>query len=170
MSEKSKNIVSLGWALRKYMLPRMGIITIGLFLIVLRSLAGLVLPYSSKILIDDIIPNEDMTGLNVLLIVVISAIIVQAITSFSLVRVLGIEAQRLIKIMRTEVERKLLKLPISFFDNHKSGALVSRVMTDVEGVRNLVGTGLVQLVGGTITAIISVIYLINLICILFSLV
>ena len=144
------------------MLPRMGIITIGLLLIVLRSLAGLVLPYSSKILIDDIIPKEDMNGLTVLLIVVISAIIVQAITSFSLVRVLGIEAQRLIKIMRTEVERKLLKLPISFFDNHKSGALVSRVMTDVEGVRNLVGTGLVQLVGGTITAIISVIYLINL--------
>lgn len=162
MSEKRNNTVSLGWALREYMLPRMGIIIVGLLLIILKSLAGLVLPYASKILIDDIIPSEDFHSLTILLIVVISAIIVQAVTSFSLVRVLGIEAQRLIKIMRTEVERKLLKLPISFFDNHKSGALVSRVMTDVEGVRNLVGTGLVQLVGGTITAIISVIYLINL--------
>lgn len=161
-SKKSKNNVSLGWALREYMLPRMGIILVGLFLIILKSLSGLVLPYSSKILIDDIIPGEDFDGLTVLLIVVLSAIVVQAVTSFLLVRVLGIEAQRLIKILRTEVERKLLKLPISFFDNNKSGALVSRVMTDVEGVRNIVGTGLVQLVGGTITAVISVIYLVQL--------
>lgn len=162
MSKEKKNTVSLGWALKEYMLPRMGVILIGLLLIILKSFAGLVLPYSSKLLFDDIIPNKDFDTLTTLLIVVMTAITVQAVTSFSLVRLLGIEAQRLIKIMRTEVERKLLKLPISFFDNHKSGALVSRVMSDVEGVRNIVGTGLVQLVGGTITAIISVIYLINL--------
>ncbi len=162
MSKKDKNTVSLSWALREYMLPRMRVISLGLFLIIVRSLSGLVLPYASKILIDDIIPAKDFDDLTILLVVVIAAIIIQAVTSFSLVRVLGVEAQRLIKVLRTEVERKLLKLPISFFDNNKSGALVSRVMTDVEGVRNLVGTGLVQLVGGTITAIISVIYLVQL--------
>ena len=85
----------------------------------------------------------------------------QAVTSFSLTRLLSVEAQKLISELRTKVQRKLLTLPISFFDNNKSGALVSRVMTDVEGVRNLVGTGLVQLFGGTITAIVSLVLLIQ---------
>ena len=85
----------------------------------------------------------------------------QSISSFSLTRILSVEAQHLISILRAKVQKKLLTLPVSFFDNNKSGALVSRVMTDVEGVRNLVGTGLVQLIGGTITAIISLVILIQ---------
>lgn len=126
-----------------------------------KSLSSLVLPYASKNLIDDVIPSKDMSALTTLIIIVCAAILIQAITSFSLTRLLSVEAQHLISLLRAKVQKKLLTLPISFFDNNKSGALVSRVMTDVEGVRNLVGTGLVQLVGGSITAIISLIILIK---------
>jgi len=151
----SKQKVSYGWAFNEFIWPRRRIISVGLALIIVRSLSGLVLPYASKSLIDDVIPSRDVDTLWFLLIVVCSAILVQAVTSFSLTRLLSVEAQHLISLLRARVQKKLLALPISFFDNNKSGALVSRVMTDVEGVRNLVGTGLVQLIGGTITAIIS---------------
>lgn len=89
------------------------------------------------------------------------AIIVQSATSFMLTKLLSVQAQHLISVLRSNVQKHLLKLPVRFFDNHKSGALVSRVMTDVEGVRNLVGTGLVQLVGGTLGAIICLFFLIR---------
>jgi ABC-type multidrug transport system fused ATPase/permease subunit len=102
-----------------------------------------------------------MQSLWLLILIVCSAILVQAVTSFSLTRLLSVEAQHLIYLLRSQVQRKLLSLPINFFDNNKTGALVSRVMTDVEGVRNLVGTGLVQLIGGTITAVISLVILIK---------
>jgi ABC-type multidrug transport system fused ATPase/permease subunit len=157
----SKTNVSFKWAFKEFIWPRKNIIFIGLVLIIIRSLAGLVLPYASKSLIDEVIPSKDMEALWMLLIVVCVAILIQAATSFSLTRLLSVEAQRLISVLRTKVQRKLLTLPISFFDNNKSGALVSRVMSDVEGVRNIVGTGLVQLIGGTITAIISLIILIK---------
>ena len=154
--------MSYGWAFNEFIWPRRRIISVGLALIIVRSLSGLVLPYASKSLIDDVIPSRDVDTLWFLLIVVCSAILVQAVTSFSLTRLLSVEAQHLISLLRARVQKKLLALPISFFDNNKSGALVSRVMTDVEGVRNLVGTGLVQLIGGTITAIISLVILIRL--------
>ena len=158
----SKQKVSYGWAFKEFIWPRRRIISVGLALIIIRSLSGLVLPYASKSLIDDVIPSRDVDSLWYLLIVVCSAILVQAVSSFSLTRLLSVEAQHLISLLRARVQKKLLSLPISFFDNNKSGALVSRVMTDVEGVRNLVGTGLVQLIGGTITAIISLVILIRL--------
>lgn len=162
MSKKKKNdSVSFKWAFKEFIWPRKQILTIGLILIVLRSLSGLVLPYASKTLLDDIIPGQDFNALTVLLVIVCSAILIQALTSFALTRLLSVEAQKLIAELRVKVQRKLLTLPISFFDNNKSGALVSRVMSDVEGVRNLVGTGLVQLIGGSITAIISLVILIN---------
>ena len=157
----SKNNVSFSWAFKEFIWPRRKVVSFGLFLIIIRSLSGLVLPYASKSLIDDIIPSKDMDGLILLLIIVCSALLFQSISSFSLTRILSVEAQHLISILRAKVQNKLLTLPVSFFDNNKSGALVSRVMTDVEGVRNLVGTGLVQLIGGTITAIISLIILIE---------
>ena len=157
----TKKKVSFAWAFNEYILPRKKIIFIGLVLIIFKSLAGLVLPYATKNLIDEIIPAKDMHALTILLIVVSVAILIQSVTSFSLTRLLSVEAQHLISLLRAKVQRKLLTLPISFFDNNKSGALVSRVMTDVEGVRNLVGTGLVQLIGGTITAIISLVILIK---------
>ena len=157
----SKNNVSFSWAFKEFIWPRRKIVSLGLFLIIVRSLTGLVLPYASKNLIDEVIPSKDTNALMVLLIVVCAALLFQSISSFSLTRLLSVEAQHLISILRAKVQQKLLKLPISFFDNNKSGALVSRVMTDVEGVRNLVGTGLVQLIGGSITAVISLVILIQ---------
>lgn len=159
MQEKKK--VSFKWAFKEYIWPRRKIVSIGLFLIIVRSLSGLVLPYASKALIDEVIPSKNTDDLTYLLIAVGIALLLQSISSFSLTRLLSVEAQHLISVLRANVQKKLLKLPIHFFDNQKAGALVSRVMTDVEGVRNLVGTGLVQLIGGTITALISLVILIN---------
>lgn len=104
---------------------------------------------------------KDIVFLKVLVALVIAAFLVQAITSFLLTKVLSIQAQYLISELRAQVQKKVLSLPISFFDNNKSGGLVSRIMSDVEGVRNLIGTGLVQLVGGTITAVVSVVLLVQ---------
>ncbi len=160
-NDMSKTKVSYRWAFKEFIWPRKKIISIGLILIIAKSLSSLVLPYASKNLIDDVIPSKDMHALTVLLAMVCGAILIQAVTSFLLTRLLSVEAQHLISVLRAKVQRKLLTLPISFFDNNKSGALVSRVMTDVEGVRNLVGTGLVQLIGGSITSIISMVILIK---------
>ena len=157
----SKQKVSFAWAFKEFIWPRRKIVLIGLILIILKSLAGLIIPLQTKTLIDDIVPNKDMNGLYTLVLIVVSALLIQALTSFSLTRLLSVEAQHLISVLRAKVQRKLLKLPINFFDNNKSGALVSRVMTDVEGVRNLVGTGLVQLVGGSITAVLAFAWLIK---------
>ena len=156
-----KNKVSFQWAFKEFILPRRRVVSFGLLLILIKSLSGLVLPYASKNLIDEVIPSKDTQALTYLLIVVCISLLLQSISSFSLTRLLSVEAQHLISILRANVQQKLLKLPVSFFDNNKSGALVSRVMTDVEGVRNLVGTGLVQLIGGSITAIISLVILIK---------
>ncbi len=157
----SKEKVSFKWAFKEFIWPRKNILFIGLILIIIRSLAGLVLPLSTRQLLDDIVPTSDMPALYVLLGVVSGALLIQAVVSFLLTRLLSVEAQHLISLLRAKVQKKLLKLPINFFDNNKSGGLVSRVMTDVEGVRNLVGTGFVQLIGGTLTAILSLILLIK---------
>ena len=157
----SKNNVSFQWVFKEFIWPKRKILFFGLFLIMVRSLSGLVLPYASKSLIDEVIPSKDTNSLTLLLLIVCTALLFQSISAFLLTRILSVEAQHLISILRAKVQQKLLTLPVSFFDNNKSGALVSRVMTDVEGVRNLVGTGLVQLIGGSITAIISLIILIR---------
>lgn len=157
----SKKKVSLKWALKEYVWPRRKMLSIGLVFIVIRSLSGLVLPYETKNLLDVVVPSGDMSELWTLIFLVAGAILIQAATSFILTRLLSVEAQLLIAQLRAQVQKKLLTLPISFFDNNKSGALVSRVMNDVEGVRNLVGTGLVQLIGGTVTAIVAFIFLIK---------
>ena len=157
----SNTKISYKWAFKEFVWPRKNIIAIGLILIIIKSLAGLVLPYASKSLIDDVVPSGDTRTLYMVILIVSIAILIQALTSFALTRILSVEAQHLIYKLRTEVQQKLMSLPISFFDNNKSGALVSRVMTDVEGVRNLVGTGLVQLLGGSITAVISLFILIK---------
>ncbi len=154
-----KQKVNLRTAFKTIIWPRRKLVFIGLFLIVLSRLAGLVLPLASKYLIDDVIANKDKEMLKWLVIVVITAIIIQASMSFLLTRILSVQAQFLISELRIQVQKKVLSLPISFFDNQKSGGLVSRIMSDVEGVRNLIGTGLVQLIGGSFTAIISLILL-----------
>ncbi|MCO6490490.1 MAG: ABC transporter ATP-binding protein [Phaeodactylibacter sp.] len=156
-----KKKVTLRQAFQDFIWPRKGLILLGLLLIVISRLAGLVLPGASKYLIDNVIVEKDMQMLKILLAVVAGSIIVQAVTSFWLTQLLSVEAQRLISKLRARVQKKILSLPISYFDNNKSGALVSRIMTDVEGVRNLVGTGLVQLVGGTLTSVASLFLLIR---------
>jgi ABC-type multidrug transport system fused ATPase/permease subunit len=157
----SKENVSFKWAFKEFIWPRKKIVGFGLFLILVRSLSGLILPLATERLFDTILPSKNFNWLLMFLGVIVLSLLIQAVSSFILTKVLSVEAQHLISVLRTKVQQKLLKLPISFFDNNKSGALVSRVMNDVEGVRNLVGTGLVQLVGGTITAILSLILLIN---------
>ena len=157
----SKKKVSLKWALKEYVWPRRKMLAVGLIFIVIRSLAGLVLPYETKNLLDVVVPSGDTAALWQLIIFVAAAILIQAATSFILTRLLSVEAQHLIAQLRAQVQKKLLTLPISFFDNNKSGALVSRVMSDVEGVRNLVGTGLVQLIGGSVTAVVAFVFLIK---------
>lgn len=159
---KKKRNVTLASAFKTIIWPRRNYVFIGLILIVIRSLSGLILPWQSKVLLDEIVPSKDVSKLYTLVIIVVSAIILQAITSFLLTRILSVQAQYLISELRIQVQKKVLALPISFFDNTKSGALVSRIMSDVEGVRNLIGTGLVQLVGGTFTAIVSLFILIKL--------
>lgn len=159
---KNKPKVTMAQAFKTIIWPRRKLVFIGLILIVIKSLSGLILPWQSKVLLDEVVPSGDTSKLWVLIAIVIGAITVQAVTSFLLTKILSVQAQYLISELRAQVQKKVLSLPISFFDNTKSGALVSRIMTDVEGVRNLIGTGLVQLVGGTFTAVISLIILIKL--------
>ncbi len=153
----------MGWkkAFRKFIWPRRKHVLIGLLLILISRGASLVLPGATKYLIDDVVMNKDLHMLRVVIAVVVASIVVQSITSFLLTRLLSVEAQQMISDLRAEVQRKVLSLPVGFFDSTKSGALVSRIMSDVEGVRNLVGTGLVQLVGGTVTAVASLFLLLR---------
>ncbi len=153
--------VTFAWAFRQIIWPRRKTIFIGLLLIFISRPAGLVLPTATKYLLDDAVPNKDIEMLRLIIILVVISLAAQAITSFLLTRILSVEAQFLISELRVRIQKKILSLPINFFDNNKSGALVSRIMTDVEGVRNLVGTGLVQLIGGTITSILALVLLIN---------
>jgi len=157
---KNKN-VTFGWAVKNIIWPRKKTLLIGLLLIIISRPAGLVLPAATKYLLDDAVPNKDFEMLQLIVIVIVISLIVQAVSSFLLTRILSVEAQFLISELRVKVQKKILSLPINFFDNNKSGALVSRIMTDVEGVRNLVGTGLVQLIGGSITSILALILLIQ---------
>ena len=157
---KNKN-VTFGWAVKNIIWPRKKTLLIGLLLIIISRPAGLVLPAATKYLLDDAVPNKDVAMLQLIVTIIVISLIVQAVCSFLLTRILSVEAQFLISELRVKVQKKILSLPINFFDNNKSGALVSRIMTDVEGVRNLVGTGLVQLIGGSITSILALILLIQ---------
>ena len=157
----SKPKVTLKQVFKTIIWPRRKLIGIGLVLIVISRLSGLVLPGATKYIIDDVIAKGDLYMLKMVLIAVVASITIQAITSFLLTKILSVEAQHLISVLRASVQKHLLKLPTRFFDNQKSGSLVSRVMTDVEGVRNLVGTGLVQLVGGLLSAVISLVLMIR---------
>ena len=157
----SKPKASLSHVFKTIVLPRKNLLILGLFLIILSRLSGLVLPGASQYLIDNVIVNKDFEMLKTLLLVVVGAIIIQASTSFALTRLLSVEAQHLIAQLRVKVQKQIIQLPINFFDENKSGALVSRIMSDVEGVRNLVGTGLVQLFGGSLAAILSLVLLIR---------
>jgi len=161
MARTAERKVTMGQVFKTIIWPRRKHLFLGLFLIIISRLASLVLPGASKILIDDVIPSNDLTMLKWLIGGVVLAIVVQAGTSYALTQILSVEAQNLISKLRSQVQAHIIKLPIRFFDNAKTGELVSRIMTDVEGVRNLVGTGFAQMVGGVLTAIISLFLLIS---------
>jgi subfamily B ATP-binding cassette protein MsbA len=131
-------------------------LALGFLLMVVSRGAGLVLPASSKYLIDDVIANGRHELLAPIAMAVGAATLVQAGTAFALSQLLGVAAQRAIMEMRRKVHRHIMRLPINYFDSVKSGELISRIMTDAEGIRNLVGTGLVQLAGGLLTASVAI--------------
>jgi ABC-type multidrug transport system fused ATPase/permease subunit len=137
-------------------------LAIGLTLMMISRLAGIVLPALSKYVIDDVIGKGRHELLWPIALAAGAATVVQAITSFGLSQILGVAAQRAITDMRKRVQAKVMRLPVRYFDSTQSGVLLSRIMSDAEGIRNLVGTGLVQLVGGVVTAIISLIVLLYL--------
>lgn len=157
----SKSKTTLREVFKTIIWPRRKLISIGLILIVISRVASLVIPWATKYIIDDVMGNKNLYMLKVILGVIFLSIVLQAVTSYMLTKILSVEAQHLISILRVKVQKQILRLPIRFFDNTKSGALVSRIMTDVEGVRNLVGTGLLQLVGGTLSAVICLFMLIK---------
>jgi len=130
-------------------------LAVGLALMVVNRLAGLVLPALPKFLLDDVIPSGRGDLLLLLVAAAAGAAAVQAVTSFALSQVVSIAAQGAIAKMRKDIQAHVLRLPVSYFDSTKTGVLISRIMTDPEGIRNLVGTGLVQLVGGVMTAVIA---------------
>jgi subfamily B ATP-binding cassette protein MsbA len=129
---------------------------LGLALIGVSRLAGLVLPASSKYIIDDVLGEGRAELLMPIALAVAAATLIQSATSFSLSQILGVAAQRAITEMRKSVQQHVIRLPVSYFDSTKSGVLISRIMSDAEGIRNLVGTGLAQVVGGVITAAIVI--------------
>ena len=127
-------------------------LALGLTLMLINRAAGFVLPASAKWLIDDVFTKHDRTLLMPIAIASGIATVIQAASSFALSQVVSLAGQRAITDMRRRVQARLLRLPVSFFDSTQSGILISRVMSDAEGVRNLVGTGIIQLVGGLVTA------------------
>ena len=162
MSKKPKVTgASLRSAFHEIIWPRRKLISVGLILILLNRLSGLVLPASTKYLIDDVLGQGQADLLFKLLGILAVAIAVQAGSAFLLTLLLSVEAQHLIANLRSQVQKHVLDLPIRTFDDSKTGELVSRIMDDVEGVRNLVGTGLVQLVGGTVTAVVALTFLLR---------
>jgi subfamily B ATP-binding cassette protein MsbA len=141
--------------------PRRKLLFLGLLLMLINTAAGLVLPGSTKYLIDYVITPANMALLKWLLIVVSGAIVLQAVTSFLLNRLLSIESQNLISLLRAQMQKHIIHLPLLYFSQDKSGALLSRIMNDVGGVRNLVGQGMIQLISGILRTVVSLIILIN---------
>ncbi|HEV2990102.1 MAG TPA: ABC transporter ATP-binding protein [Candidatus Angelobacter sp.] len=139
---------------KEVVFPRGKLLAASFLLLVVNRTTGLVLPYSSKLLLDRVIARADMHFLGWLVLGVLLATLIQSGTSFWLVHLLSKEGQRVIARLRCKVHAHITRLPVSFFDSNKTGALISRIMSDVEGVRNFVGTGLLEFVGGALTAVI----------------
>src|SRR5437879_9914788 len=148
--------------LQDLMWPRRRLFIAGLLLTFINRAASLVLPGSTKFLIDDVVQKHRQELLIPIVAAVAGAILIQAVTSYTLIQLLSTSAQRLIAEMRIRVQQHIGRLPVRYYDANKTGALVSRIMSDVEGVRNLVGTGLVDFIGGLFTAVIAFVLLLKL--------
>jgi ABC-type multidrug transport system fused ATPase/permease subunit len=151
-------VLPLVWELVR---PRRSLLAVGFVLMVINRVCGLVLPYSQRFLIDTVIVQRHIAGLKPLVLTVLAATVIQGITAFSLTQLLSKAAQRLITELRQKVQAHIGRLPVTFHDSTKTGVLVSRIMSDVEGVRNLIGTGLVDFTGGLVTAGIALVVLLR---------
>jgi ABC-type multidrug transport system fused ATPase/permease subunit len=155
-AKRLRAVAPVVWELMR---PRKKLLALGSLLMAINRVSGLVLPYSTRYLIDSVIAKHHVELLRPLVLTVLAATIIQGITSFSLTQLLSKAAQRLIAELREKVQQHISRLPVSFYDSNKTGNLVSRIMSDVEGVRNLLGTGLVELAGGLLTSLIALVVL-----------
>src|ERR1700752_2529149 len=146
------------WALIK---PRRGLLALGFLLMAVNRVAGLVLPASTKYFVDNWVSKRQIQVLTPIVLCILGATIIQGLTSFTLTQLLSKSAQKMITDLRRQVQAHIGRLPVSFYDANKTGVLLSRIMSDVEGVRNLIGTGLVEFVGGLMTATFALVYLIH---------
>jgi ABC-type multidrug transport system fused ATPase/permease subunit len=156
--QRLKAVLPEVWNLMR---PRRGLLALGFVLMAVNKLAGFVLPYSSKFLIDNVVGKHQTGLLRPLVFSVLLATVIQGATSFCLTQLLSKAAQRLIADLREQVQKHIAHLPVAYYDANKTGALVSRIMTDVEGVRNLLGTGLVDFIGGILAAAIALVLLLR---------
>ena len=147
--------------LKELVRPRRRLLSFGMVLTLIKSVAGLALPASTKYLVDNVMLKHQVRLLTPLVLAVLAATIIQGVTSFTLTQLLSKEGQRLIAQLRRRVQEHVGRLPVAYYDANKAGVLVSRIMTDVEGVRNLIGTGLVEFLGGVLTALLSLIILLR---------
>jgi subfamily B ATP-binding cassette protein MsbA len=145
--------------IREMIRPRRKLFVIGFILMAIGRLCGLVLPASTKFLIDNVLGKHQLYLLNPIILAVLAATAIQGVTSFTLTQLLSKAAQRLISELRRKVQAHVGRLPVTYFDSNKTGTLVSRIMTDVEGIRNLLGTGLIEFLGGLMTAVLSLVIL-----------
>ena len=155
-AKRLRAVAPVVWELMR---PRKKLLALGFVLMAINRVSGLVLPYSTRYLIDSVIAKHHIELLKPIVLAVLGATVLQGITSFSLTQLLSKAAQRLITELREKVQRHISRLPVSFYDANKTGNLVSRIMSDVEGVRNLLGTGLVELAGGLLTSLIALVVL-----------
>jgi ABC-type multidrug transport system fused ATPase/permease subunit len=156
--QRLRAVLPIVWELTR---PRVGLLSIGFLLMGVNRVASLVLPYSTKFLFDSVIPKRSLHLLDRLVLVVLGATVIQGITSFLLTQLLSKEAQRLITELRQRVQKHVSRLAVAFYDANKTGQLVSRIMSDVEGVRNLLGTGLIDFTGGLLTSAIALVLLVR---------
>ncbi|HLX45324.1 MAG TPA: ABC transporter ATP-binding protein [Bryobacteraceae bacterium] len=159
--KQSETLRAIWPDLREMILPRRGLLAFSFLLMVINRLSGLVLPISTRFMIDNVITQKQINLLMPMVLGIVLATIVQGVTSFSLTQLLSKTGQRLIAELRRKVQRHVGLLPVVYYDANKSGVLVSRIMSDVEGVRNLIGTGLVDFVGGLMTAFIALFFLLR---------
>ena len=142
--------------------PRRGLLAAGFGLMVVNRASGLILPASTRYLIDDVMDKRQIGLLPLIVGAVVTATILQGVSSFTLTQLLSKAGQRLIAELRTTVQSHIGRLPVSFYDSNRTGTLVARIMTDVEGVRNIIGTGVIDFIGGVLTAVFAFCYLISL--------
>ena len=162
VAKKSTNWKAVWPDVRELLRPRRGQLLLGLVLIAISRVSGLVLPASTKYFVDDILGKHHTQLLVPLIAAIVAATAVQGLTGFWLTQLLSKSAQRLIAELRCKAEQHVARLSVTFFDSNKSGQLVSRIMNDVEGVRNLVGTGLVEFIGGLLTSVLAFFFLLRL--------